>query len=202
MVPLDNQINRYDAYVIAGDTEEDKLFLETMKSNLESSAFNLRLYIKSRDGPGDFDHQKESEIIMNSCEKIIVVLSRDFTQNEQCMYLLRVAISKSPGFHLRHIIPIHREECLAPSCIRFLTANDYTKEDIRDLCESDSEDEDEDSSFESVVFDFSTEDIPKHEASRDCLLIFFKRRAAKPRRQHGGSTVINKNMQKMTKNTF
>lgn len=31
-----------------------------------------------------------------------------------------------------------------------------------DLCESDSEDEDEDSSFESVVFDFSTEDIPKH----------------------------------------
>lgn len=61
----DNQINQYDAYVIAGDTEEDKLFLETMKSNLESSAFNLRLYIKSRDGPGDFDHQKESEIIMN-----------------------------------------------------------------------------------------------------------------------------------------
>lgn len=61
----DNQINHYDAYVIAGDTEEDKLFLETMKSNLESSAFNLRLYIKSRDGPGDFDHQKESEIIMN-----------------------------------------------------------------------------------------------------------------------------------------
>lgn len=128
---MDNQINQYDAYVIAGDTEEDKLFLETMKSNLESTAFNLRLYIKSRDGPGDFDHQKESEIIMNSCEKIIVVLSRDFTQNEQCMYLLRVAISKSPGFHLRHIIPIHREECLAPSCIRFLTANDYTKEDIR-----------------------------------------------------------------------
>lgn len=32
-----------------------------------------------------------------SCEKIIVVLSRDFSQNEQCMYLLRVAISKSPG---------------------------------------------------------------------------------------------------------
>lgn len=31
-----------------------------------------------------------------------------------------------------------------------------------DLCESDSEDEDEDSSFESVVLDFSTEDIPKH----------------------------------------
>lgn len=61
----DNQTNQYDAYVIAGDTEEDKLFLETMKNNLESSAFNLRLYIKSRDGPGDFDHQKESEIIMN-----------------------------------------------------------------------------------------------------------------------------------------
>lgn len=32
-----------------------------------------------------------------SCEKIIVVLSREFPQNEQCMYLLRVAISKSPG---------------------------------------------------------------------------------------------------------
>lgn len=61
----DNQINQYDAYVIAEDTEEDKLFLKTMINNLESSAFNLRLYIKSRDGPGDFDHHKESEIIMN-----------------------------------------------------------------------------------------------------------------------------------------
>lgn len=128
---MDNQTIQYDAYVIADDTQDDRLFLENMIDNLESSVFNLRLYIRSRDGTGEFDFQKESEIIMKSCEKIIVVLSRDFPQNDQCMFLLKVAISKSPGFHLRHIIPIHREECLAPSCIRFLTANDYTKEDIR-----------------------------------------------------------------------
>lgn len=55
----------YDAYVIADDTEEDRLFLEKMTDNLESSKHNLRLHIRSRDGDVELDHQKESEIIMN-----------------------------------------------------------------------------------------------------------------------------------------
>lgn len=53
---VDNQINQYDVYVIVGDIEEDKLFLEFMKSNLEFLVFNLCLYIKLRDGFGDFDY--------------------------------------------------------------------------------------------------------------------------------------------------
>nr|XP_022309205.1 myeloid differentiation primary response protein MyD88-like [Crassostrea virginica] len=128
---MDNKIKQYDAYVIAGDSEEDQDFLHMMTESLESSSHNLRLYIRSRDGSGEFDFQKEAEIIMNGSEKTIVVLSRDFPQNEICMYLLKVAIAKSPGFRLRIIIPILRERCTLPSCIRFLTANDYTKEDVR-----------------------------------------------------------------------
>ncbi|XP_061171401.1 myeloid differentiation primary response protein MyD88-like [Saccostrea echinata] len=122
---------QYDAYVIADDTEEDRLFLQEMADNLESSEHNLRLHIRSRDGDIEMDYQKESEIIMNGCEKVIVVLTKKFTKNEIAMYLLKVAVSRSPGFQMRHIIPIHREECIAPSCIRFLTANDYTKSDLR-----------------------------------------------------------------------
>lgn len=42
--------------MIVGDIEEDKLFLEIMKNNLEFLVFNLCLYIKLRDGFGDFDY--------------------------------------------------------------------------------------------------------------------------------------------------
>lgn len=31
------------------------------------------------------------------CEKIIVVLSKNFTQNDEAMYLLKVAVSRAPG---------------------------------------------------------------------------------------------------------
>ena len=61
----DNKIKQYDAYVIAGDSEEDQEFLHMMTESLESSSHNLRLYIRSRDGNGEFDFQKEAEIIMN-----------------------------------------------------------------------------------------------------------------------------------------
>ncbi|XP_048730898.1 myeloid differentiation primary response protein MyD88-like [Ostrea edulis] len=131
MNKMGSPIRMYDAYVIADDTEEDRLFLEKMTDNLESSKHNLRLHIRSRDGDVELDHQKESEIIMNGCEKIIVVLSKNFTQNDEAMYLLKVAVSRAPGCQMRLIIPIIREECIAPSCIRFLTANDYTKMDLR-----------------------------------------------------------------------
>jgi hypothetical protein len=46
-------------------------------------------------------------------------------------YLQILLFQSLTGFQMRHIIPIHREECIAPSCIRFLTANDYTKVDLR-----------------------------------------------------------------------
>ena len=61
----DNKIKQYDAYVIAGDSEEDQEFLHMMTESLESSSHNLRLYIRSRDGSGEFDFQKEAEILMN-----------------------------------------------------------------------------------------------------------------------------------------
>lgn len=61
----DNKIKQYDAYVIAGDSEEDQEFLHMMTESLESSSHNLRLYIRSRDGNGEFDFQKEADIIMN-----------------------------------------------------------------------------------------------------------------------------------------
>ena len=61
----DNKVKQYDAYVIAGDSEEDQEFLHMMTESLESSSHNLRLYIRSRDGNGEFDFQKEADIIMN-----------------------------------------------------------------------------------------------------------------------------------------
>lgn len=51
--------------MIAGDSEEDQEFLHMMTESLESSSHNLRLYIRSRDGNGEFDFQKEADIIMN-----------------------------------------------------------------------------------------------------------------------------------------
>ncbi|XP_006823913.1 myeloid differentiation primary response protein MyD88 [Saccoglossus kowalevskii] len=121
----------FDAYVCACD-KDHSFVLEVMK-RLEKPPYNLKLCVEFRDlVPGNTYVSATVELIHNRCKRMIIVVSPDFLNSEQCEFQAKVALSFSPGARMKRIVPILLKACEMPPILRHITKCDYTRPDLRE----------------------------------------------------------------------
>ncbi|XP_076093173.1 myeloid differentiation primary response protein MyD88-like [Mytilus galloprovincialis] len=119
--------DRYDAFVVYGNTERDIQFMKDMVNILEGEDHNIRLYVPGRDDlAGDEKYVVTAEMIANRCRRVIVVLSRGFEDSEDCDFALKLAQSLSPGAKTKRIIPILLDNVKIPLILNFVGTVNFT----------------------------------------------------------------------------
>ena len=89
---------KYDALLVYAD--EDQSFAEQLVSILEAAPYNLKICIEYRDMvPGGCQFEKFAVIIEKVCRKIILILSKNFTElrDGKPIFQAKLALSLSPG---------------------------------------------------------------------------------------------------------
>ena len=85
----------YDAFISYAVADRD--FAKMILSKLETD-YNLKVCIDFRDFlPGAHKLEQIVEVIEDRCNKVIVILSEDYLQCEDCDHQAKVAMSLSPG---------------------------------------------------------------------------------------------------------
>lgn len=73
------ELVKYDAYVSYVDS--DLPFVKSLCDYLESSAINLRLYLRDRDSRmGSLEYAEFTELMEKQCNRLLVILSPDFLE--------------------------------------------------------------------------------------------------------------------------
>uniref|UniRef100_A0A8D2QHD2 MYD88 innate immune signal transduction adaptor n=1 Tax=Zonotrichia albicollis TaxID=44394 RepID=A0A8D2QHD2_ZONAL len=100
-----------------------------MIRELEQAEFKLKLCVFDRDVlPGACVYSISGELIERRCRRMVVVVSDDYLESEECDFQTKFALSLSPGARHKRLIPVKYKSMKNefPSILRFITICDYT----------------------------------------------------------------------------
>ncbi|XP_040208716.1 myeloid differentiation primary response protein MyD88 [Rana temporaria] len=122
----------FDAFICY--CAQDISFVQEMIIKLEQTDHNLKLCVFDRDVlPGTCLWSITSELIENRCRKMVVVISDDYLDSNECDFQTKFALSLGPGARERRLIPVKYKPMKRqfPSILRFITVCDYTNPHIQ-----------------------------------------------------------------------
>ncbi|XP_004704133.1 myeloid differentiation primary response protein MyD88 [Echinops telfairi] len=125
--PLGQMPERFDAFICY--CPSDIQFVQEMIQQLEQTNYRLKLCVSDRDVlPGTCVWSIASELIEKRCRRMVVVVSDDYLQSNECDFQTKFALSLCPGAHQKRLIPIKYKAMKKefPSILRFITVCDYT----------------------------------------------------------------------------
>uniref|UniRef100_A0A8C5RKC0 TIR domain-containing protein n=1 Tax=Laticauda laticaudata TaxID=8630 RepID=A0A8C5RKC0_LATLA len=125
--PLGQSPELFDAFICY--CQNDIPFVQEMIQELEQAEHKLKLCVFDRDVlPGTCVWSITSELIERRCRKMVVVISDDYLDSEECDFQTKFALSLSPGARLKRLIPVKCKTMKKdfPSILRFITVCDYT----------------------------------------------------------------------------
>ncbi|XP_053121366.1 myeloid differentiation primary response protein MyD88 isoform X2 [Hemicordylus capensis] len=117
----------FDAFICY--CQEDFHFVQEMIQELEQTEYKLKLCVFERDVlPGSCVWTITSELIEKRCKKMVVVVSDDYLNSDECDFQTKFALSLSPGARMKRLIPVKCRPMKKefPSILRFITLCDYT----------------------------------------------------------------------------
>ncbi|XP_063777883.1 myeloid differentiation primary response protein MyD88 [Pseudophryne corroboree] len=118
---------QFDAFICY--CAQDIKFVQEMILRFEQSEHNLKLCVFDRDVlPGTCLWSITSELIEKRCRKMVVIISDDYLDSNECDFQTKFALSLGPGAQKRRLIPVKYKPMKRefPSILRFLTLCDYT----------------------------------------------------------------------------
>lgn len=130
--PSSHLPEQFDAFICY--CAQDISFVQEMITRLEQTDHNLKLCVFDRDVlPGTCLWSITSELIEKRCRKMVVVISDDYLDSNECDFQTKFALSLGPGARERRLIPVTYKAMKRPfpSILRFITACDYTKPNIQ-----------------------------------------------------------------------
>lgn len=132
--PVENgEAERYDAFVVYGDTTRDIRFMLDMVKVLEGEEHNIKLFVPGRDDlAGTEKFVLTADMIANRCRRVIVILSRGFENSEYCDFALKLAQSLSPGAKTKRIIPILLDNVRIPLILNFVGIVNFSNPEQRE----------------------------------------------------------------------
>ncbi|XP_070585101.1 myeloid differentiation primary response protein MyD88 [Erythrolamprus reginae] len=125
--PLGQSPEFFDAFICY--CQNDIPFVQEMIQELEQTEYKLKLCVFDRDVlPGACVWSISSELIQKRCRKMVVVISDDYLDSEDCDFQTKFALGLSPGARLKRLIPVKYKNMTRefPSILRFITVCDYT----------------------------------------------------------------------------
>ncbi|XP_046766834.1 myeloid differentiation primary response protein MyD88 isoform X1 [Gallus gallus] len=117
----------FDAFICY--CQKDLQFVQEMIRELEQTEFKLKLCVFDRDVlPGTCVWSISGELIERRCRRMVVVISDDYLESDECDFQTKFALSLSPGARLKRLIPVKCKTMKNefPSILRFITICDYT----------------------------------------------------------------------------
>ncbi|XP_054027328.1 myeloid differentiation primary response protein MyD88 [Dryobates pubescens] len=125
--PYGNGTEMFDAFICY--CQKDLQFVQEMIRELEQTEFKLKLCVFDRDVlPGTCVWSISGELIERRCRRMVVVISDDYLESDECDFQTKFALSLSPGARLKRLIPVKCKTMKNefPSILRFITICDYT----------------------------------------------------------------------------
>ncbi|NXK08081.1 MYD88 protein, partial [Herpetotheres cachinnans] len=125
--PYGSGIEMFDAFICY--CQKDLQFVQEMIRELEQTEFKLKLCVFDRDVlPGTCVWSISGELIEKRCRRMVVVISDDYLESNECDFQTKFALSLSPGARLKRLIPVKCKTMKNefPSILRFITICDYT----------------------------------------------------------------------------
>uniref|UniRef100_A0A8C5DPC3 Myeloid differentiation primary response protein MyD88 n=1 Tax=Gouania willdenowi TaxID=441366 RepID=A0A8C5DPC3_GOUWI len=119
---------KFDAFICY--CKSDFGFVYEMIRELEQTQYKLKLCVFDRDVlPGSCVWTITSELIERRCKRMVVVISDEYLESEDCDFQTKFALSLSPGARNKRLIPVIYKQMKKPfpSILRFLTVCDYTR---------------------------------------------------------------------------
>ncbi|XP_067686912.1 myeloid differentiation primary response protein MyD88-like [Haliotis asinina] len=100
----------YDAYINCA--EEDIVLAKKMLSVLESSPYNLRLFLPQRQlMPGGCQLEDIADVLKDRCHrKVVIILTRNYLDSEACHFVTNFSRALDPGAKQKQIIPVLYED--------------------------------------------------------------------------------------------
>nr|XP_056713112.1 myeloid differentiation primary response protein MyD88 [Euleptes europaea] len=127
--PLGQNPELFDAFICY--CQKDIEFVQQMIHELENTDHKLKLCVFDRDVlPGSCVWTITSELIEKRCRRMVVVISDDYLDSEECDFQTKFALSLSPGARMKRLIPVkckHMKKTF-PSILKFITVCDYTNQ--------------------------------------------------------------------------
>lgn len=123
---------RYDAFV--SYAPEDFGFVRELMIRLEEEN-NFRLCIADRDIlVGESAHTVTAKLIDECCKRVIIVISKNYTNSDECDWQLKFAHALAPGAHrYNRLLPLIIEsDVKRPSILLPYVVNDYTRSQTRE----------------------------------------------------------------------
>ncbi|KAM5158106.1 myeloid differentiation primary response protein MyD88 [Mantella aurantiaca] len=123
---------QFDAFICY--CAQDISFVQEMIIRLEQTDHNLKLCVFDRDVlPGTCLWSITSELIEKRCRKMVVVISDDYLDSNECDFQTKFALSLGPGARERRLIPVKYKSMKRPypNILRFITVCDYTNPHIQ-----------------------------------------------------------------------
>uniref|UniRef100_A0A8B9VC92 Myeloid differentiation primary response protein MyD88 n=1 Tax=Anas zonorhyncha TaxID=75864 RepID=A0A8B9VC92_9AVES len=111
--PYGNGTELFDAFICY--CQKDLQFVQEMIRELEQTEFKLKLCVFDRDVlPGTCVWSISGELIERRCRRMVVVISDDYLESDECDFQTKFALSLSPGkisqtSHLK--LPLHIITC-------------------------------------------------------------------------------------------
>ncbi|XP_029004451.1 myeloid differentiation primary response protein MyD88 [Betta splendens] len=118
----------FDAFICYCQSDFD--FVHEMIQQLEQTQYNLKLCVFDRDVlPGSCIWTITSELIEKRCKRMVVVISDEYLDSDECDFQTKFALSLCPGARSKRLIPVVYKTMSKkyPSILRFLTKCDYTR---------------------------------------------------------------------------
>ncbi|NWQ61230.1 MYD88 protein, partial [Neopipo cinnamomea] len=125
--PYGNGTEIFDAFICY--CQKDLQFVQEMIRELEQTEFKLKLCVFDRDVlPGACVWSISGELIERRCRRMVVVISDDYLESDECDFQTKFALSLSPGARSKRLIPVKYKSMKNefPSILRFITICDYT----------------------------------------------------------------------------
>ncbi|NXF00555.1 MYD88 protein, partial [Smithornis capensis] len=125
--PYGNGTEIFDAFICY--CQKDLQFVQEMIRELEQTEFKLKLCVFDRDVlPGTCVWSISGELIERRCRRMVVVISDDYLESDECDFQTKFALSLSPGARSKRLIPVKYKSMKNefPSILRFITICDYT----------------------------------------------------------------------------
>ncbi|KAF3703632.1 Myeloid differentiation primary response protein MyD88 [Channa argus] len=118
----------FDAFICY--CQSDFEFVHEMIRELEQTDYRLKLCVFDRDVlPGSCVWTITSELIEKRCKRMVVVISDEYLESDECDFQTKFALSLCPGARSKRLIPVVYKSMTKPfpSILRFLTKCDYTR---------------------------------------------------------------------------
>ncbi|XP_015786667.1 myeloid differentiation primary response protein MyD88 [Tetranychus urticae] len=120
----------YDAYVCYADEDID--FVTFLSDYLESPQIGLRLFIRDRDLLlGTMKYDAYTKLIEQRCNYVIIILTPDFVESEECKYQTLFATDLAIQDRERKLIPIILKSCNIPPFVRLMSKIDFSRRDSK-----------------------------------------------------------------------